>query len=300
MRTRIARLLGRMLLGLVGLAVIAAVVVYGLSELRLRATYQIDVAAPTIPTDAASIERGRILAAAAHCTGCHASDLGGAVLADVPPFRIVPANLTRGTGGVGAAYSDADWVRAIRHGVRPDGTALQIMPSQNFQHLSEADLAAIIAYVTSVPPVDKQPGTSAIRPLGRLLLLLGEYSLPAEAVDHTAGPPAAVPFGRTAEYGRYLAVIGNCADCHATNLSGAPAVLPGEPPAPNLTPGGELQGWSEADFITAMREGTRPNGSRINPAMPWELTGQLSDDALGALFRYLQTLPALPRTTPVE
>jgi mono/diheme cytochrome c family protein len=297
---RILRVLGILLAAIVGLAALAALVVYAVSESRLRTNYQVAVEPISIPTDAATIERGRQLAFAAHCVGCHASNLSGQTLIDAPPFRIVPPNLTSGAGGVGARYTDADWVRAIRHGVRPDGSPLQIMPSHNFNKLSAADLAAIIAFVKSAPAVDNQPGATELRALGRLLMVLGEYSLPAEQIDHRAPFPAAVPFGRTPEYGRYLATIGNCRDCHGGNLSGMAGIEPGSPPAANLTPGGALSGWSEADFIHALRTGTRPGGSQINPAMPWELSGQLSDDELGALYLYLQSLPALPFNTPVE
>lgn len=293
------RRIGRFLMfgaaALVTLALVAVAAVYGLSESRLRATYPTAISAPAIPSDAASIERGRVLASAGtHCVGCHGANLGGQVVIDVPPILLVAPNLTRGAGGIATRYSDADWARAIGHGVRPDGTPLQIMPSQNFQQLSDADLGAIIAYVKSVPPVDNQPGATALRPLGRLLLQLGELTLPADQVDHSAPRPPAVPLGRTAEYGRYLSVIGGCRDCHGANFSGAPMIEPGAPPAANLTPLGDLQHWSEADFIRAMREGVRPSGGRINRAMPWELTGKLSDDELGALYLYLTSLPALP------
>ena len=166
------------------------------------------------------------------------------------------------------------------------------MPSHNFAALSDEDLAAIIAYVRNAAPVDNDPGAFELRLLGRLLVVLGELPVSAEQIDHAAGPPVAPPPGRTAAYGGYLATIGNCADCHGRTLSGAQAVEPGAPPAPNLTPGGELQGWSEADFLTAMRTGRTPDGRTLSTAMPWELTGQLSDEELGALFAYLQSLPA--------
>jgi mono/diheme cytochrome c family protein len=214
------------------------------------------------------------------------------VVIDAAPFRVVAPNLTAGAGGVAPRYSDADWVRAIRHGLRPDGTPLLIMPSHNFAALSDADLTAIIAYVRSMAPVDNDPGAFELRLLGRLLVVLGELPIPAEQIDHGAGPQAAPPAGRTVAYGGYLATIGNCADCHGRALSGAPPVEPGAPPAPNLTPGGQLQGWIEADFITAMRTGSTPGGRALSTAMPWELTGQLTDEELGALFSYLQSLPA--------
>jgi len=44
------------------------------------------------------------------------------------------------------------------------------------------------------------------------------------------------------------------------------------PPAANLTPGGELAGWSDADIMRALREGKRPDGSALNPFMPWKAT----------------------------
>ncbi|MBC8075167.1 MAG: cytochrome c, partial [Chloroflexales bacterium] len=148
MLRRIGRLLTIGAGALVTLALVAIVSVYGLSESRLRATYPTDIAVPAIPSDAASIERGRLLASAGtHCTGCHGANLGGHTVIDVPPILLVAPNLTSGAGGIATRYSDADWARAIGHGVRPDGTPLQIMPSQNFQQLSDADLGAIIAYV---------------------------------------------------------------------------------------------------------------------------------------------------------
>ncbi|MBC8161386.1 MAG: cytochrome c [Roseiflexaceae bacterium] len=301
MRTRMMRWLLRLTVGLVAIIALTAIAVYGISELRLRKTYQVEVAELFIPTDAASIERGRILAGpAAHCAGCHMPNLGGQVMVDDLPFLVAAPNLTSGAGGVGATYSNGDLLRAIRHGVRPDGSTIQLMPAQNYNQLSDQDVAAIIAYIRSMPPVDNQPGETELRPLGRLLMVLGQFGLPAESIDHTVTSSAAVPFGRTVAYGQYLAVIGNCASCHGANYSGAPLIIPGEPPSANLTPGGGLSDWSEADFVTAMRAGVRPDGSAIDPAMPWELTGQLSDDELGALYLYFKTLPALEYNSPAE
>jgi mono/diheme cytochrome c family protein len=292
---RIGRIAGASLLGVMALVALGIALVYAISEVRLRAHYEVAVTSPTIPSDAASIERGRHLASAAtHCSGCHGADLSGLTLVDAPPFLLIPPNLTRGEGGVGSSYTTEDWVRAIRYGVRPDGTPIQIMPAYNYHALSDADLAAIIAYVQSAAPVDNDPGRTELRLLGRLLMLAGELQLPADRIPPHASRAPVPPAGRTAEYGRYLAVIGNCADCHGANFAGQAAVIPGEPPPPNLTRGGELGTWSEAEFIAAMREGITPSGRPISTAMPWELTGKLSDDELGAIFRYLQSLPPLP------
>jgi mono/diheme cytochrome c family protein len=291
-RLRRAALVALAILAGALLATVAAA--YISTEARLRRSYSIAVAPLAIPDDPLLIERGRHLATAAtHCAGCHAGNLGGLVVIDAPPFRLSAPNLTSGAGGVAGSYhTPDDWVRAIRHGVRPDGTALQIMPSHNFNALSDNDLAAIIAYVQSAAPVDNSPAAFELRLLGRLLLMAGELELPAERIDHDAPRPTPPVAGPTAAYGRYLVTIGSCADCHGATFSGAPAVEPGAPPAPNLTPGGELQGWSEADFIRAMREGVTPTGRTLSTAMPWELTGQLSDDELRAILAYLRSLPA--------
>jgi mono/diheme cytochrome c family protein len=292
--------------GLAGLVAVAAIAAFGLSEVRLRRTYQIDVEQPAIPADAASIERGRHLATSVTmCAACHsdnfeAPDLAGSVFLDIPPALLAAPNLTSGAGGVGARYTDADWVRAIRHGVRPDGSPLLFMPTANFYHLTDADVAAIIAYLRSLPAVDNQPPASQIYPLGRALMAAGQLSLPAESLDHRAPRVPAPPAGRTAEYGRYLTTISTCRDCHGANLSGGPIDEPGAPPAPNLTPGGALVGWSEDDFIQTIRTGLRPGGSPLLEPMPWQIAAQMTDDELGAIFRYLRSLPALPYNTPAE
>ena len=69
--------------------------------------------------------------------------------------KLVAPNLTTGKGGVGAKYNGAQLARVLRHGVKQDGHPALFMPSQEFVNLNEQDLANIVAYVKSVPPVDK-------------------------------------------------------------------------------------------------------------------------------------------------
>lgn len=280
---------------LAGVLLITLTVIYITSQLRLNRRYDIAVQPLVIPTDAASIARGQHLATAiTGCTDCHGADLSGHTFADAPPFLLLASNLTRGMGGVGTFYSDADWVRAIRYGVRPDGKPLLFMPSSHYAKLSDNDLAAIIAYIQSVAPVDHEQEPSRLRLLGRLLLIIGEYALPAETVDVTAPIVAAPPAGRTVDYGMYLVSIGGCLECHGAQLTGGAPVEPGAPPGPNLTPGGNLGQWSEVEFINTLRTGVRPDGTVINSAMPWWVLAQQTDDELGAIYRYLHSLPALP------
>ncbi|MFN8495122.1 MAG: cytochrome c [Caldilineaceae bacterium] len=292
---RIVRISLFTLAGLVSLLLVALAVIYVGSQLRLNQRYDIVVQPPPIPTDAASIARGKHLATAVTgCTDCHGADLAGHTFADAPPFLLVSSNLTRGAGGVGSQYSDADWVLAIRYGVRPDGKPLIFMPSRHYANLSNEDLSAIIAYIKSVASVDHKQEPSSLRLLGRLLLLVDAYSLPAETVAVAAAIPDAPPAGRTVDYGQYLVSIGACTECHGAKLAGAAANEPGAPPGRNLTPGGNIGQWSEAEFINTLRTGLRPDGAAINSAMPWWVLAQQTDDELGAIYRYLRSLPILP------
>ena len=78
------------------------------------------------------------------------------------------------------------------------------------------------------------------------------------------------------------------------DLSGGPVpgAPPDVPPAPNLTPGGELRGWSDADIVKALREGVTPSGRQLNPFMPWKATAQMTDDELKAVILYVRSVPA--------
>jgi cytochrome c553 len=171
------------------------------------------------------------------------------------------------------------------------------MPSQEFNGLSDADLGRLIAYIKSLPPVDHELPLDKLGPLGRVLLVANAIPvLPAELIDHMATRPAVVEPGVSVEYGSYLAQT--CAGCHGATLSGGPT--PGvseEAPYPaNLTPDEAtgLGSWTEADFIRALREGKRPDGSSLSPKMPWMVFGQMTDTELKALWLYLQSVPSKP------
>lgn len=230
--------------------------------------------------------------AATHCVSCHGADLGGAVFIDDPAVGLyVGSNLTTGEGGVGDRYTDEELARAIRYSLRPDGRPLLFMPAQS--SLSDEDLAAIIAYIRSVPPVDRVPPSSRVGPLARVLHLSGKFPLlPAEEIDRTARPRSAIETGPTIEYGEYLISIGGCRDCHGASLTGGPVpgMPPGTPPATDLTSRGPVARWSDAEFIHAMRTGLRPDGSGVSPIMPWPLVGQLTDDELTAILLYIRTV----------
>ncbi|HEX2078866.1 MAG TPA: cytochrome c [Longimicrobium sp.] len=284
----------RLALGAVSLIVLLLAVVYGVSEARMRKTYDIAGMSLNITTDPAQIERGRHLATAvSKCADCHGEDLGGKVFIDAQPMgKLIASNLTRGKGGVAARYTDQQLEAAIRHGVGPGGRGLLFMPSQEFQYLSDEDVAAIIAYLRTVPAVDRELPASKVGPLGRALMVAGQLPLlPAEMIDHRAASRTAPPAGPTREYGQYLVRVGGCVGCHGENLGGLPGHGPGEPAATNLTPAGPIGSWTEADFVKAMRTGVRPDGSKISDFMPWKSVGMSTDDELRALWLYLRSVP---------
>ncbi|MBI3763866.1 MAG: c-type cytochrome [Chloroflexi bacterium] len=248
-----------------------------------------------MPTDLASVERGkRLVATIADCKGCHGENLaGGPIISDPAIGSIYAMNLTPGKGGT-SNFTDADFVRAIRHGVKPDGHGIFIMPADDYHNLSEADLGAVIAYLRTVPAVDNETPPPQLGPLGRVLWLAGALpSFAAERIDHTAPFPTAPAAGVTAEYGGYLVSV-SCQGCHGPGLSGGliPGAPPDAPPARNLTPSGELVGWSEADFITAVTTGKTPDGGQLNEWMSYKTFSGLTDDELKALWAYLKTVPA--------
>lgn len=274
------------LASLIGLIILLVVGANIASASRQRTIYQVPPSGIRAVTDPASIERGRhLVEAVGKCGECHGADLGGRAMLESPVMGTLHAsNLTSGRGGLDSAFADEDWVRAIRHGVRRDGRSLIFMPAEGFQRFSDADLASIIAYMRTVPPVDRETPEPRIGPLARVLhLAVGLPLLPAELVNHTARP--AVPARAVSvEYGEYLAVTGGCTGCHGPQLAGSGAG------GPNIT-SGRLGAWTEADFMRALREGKRPDGTTISEAMPWKAAGKMTDDEIRAVWMYVRSLP---------
>ncbi len=289
--------IGIALLVMAVLLLIGGVGLYGTTRSRLSNAPEVTAKTVAVSTDAADVARGEHLAVAiSGCTSCHGEDLRGLVSIDDPTIgTIYAANLTAGQGGVGAVYSDEDWARAIRHGIGPDGRILGGMPSNAFAYLSDADLAAILAYIQAAPPVDNVLPARRLSLPGTIIFGAMAYNtLPVNLIDHAAVGGQAPPAGATAEYGEYLTLIGGCHDCHGPDLGGIdPAnAPPGPPPGPDLRPSGQLGSWSQADFFTALRTGRTPDGRQLSPAMPWQHYGLMTDEELEAVWLYLHGLDA--------
>ncbi len=280
---------------LVVLVLVALGVIYTLSGSRMGQHFTVETSAPPKATGAAALAEGQRVFLSRGCVDCHGKDLSGVTFVDDPMVgSFTGANLTGGKGGAGATFQDVDIERAIRHGVAPDGRALIFMPATDFYAMSDADLGPLIAYLRSVPPVDKPAPTQKPGPIARLLFLTGKmpFLVSAEAIDHKLRH-STVAAGVSVEYGRYLA--NGCTACHGDGFSGGP--IPGGdpnwPPAMNLTshPVTGLGKWSEADFIKAVREGVRPDGNKLRVPMPWENFSHLTDTEVKALWAFLRTVP---------
>jgi cytochrome c553 len=279
-----------LLAGLLLLIVVAVAAVYAASSLAIRKTYRFPDSAVRAATDSASLAWGRhLMEAVTKCQECHDGDLGGKMMIDDPAFaRLATANLTGGRGGI-AEYTDADLERAIRHGVGRDGRPLIFMPSEAYGALTDEDLAALLGYLRTFKPVDREQPDPRVGPVALALYLTGKFPLlPVEMTQHNAPRGSRQP-GVTVPYGQYLATIGGCRSCHGQQLAGD-----ANPSAPNITVG-RLATWKEEDFFRALREGRRPDGSGIDPIkMPWVRSGLMTDDEVRAVWTYMRSLPAAP------
>ena len=277
----------------------AGVFIYVLVAFNHLWTRTFDVPAHDIvvATDQASLTEGQRLLKARGCTDCHGADLGGRYfLEDAALGRFYARNLTRGRGSNVPSYSDLDLERAVRHGVKKDGTALVFMPADELWHMSDADLSKIIQAVRAAAPVDRDPQPNQFTVLAKALGVFGVFPLaPATKVAHGTPHAAPVVEGVSVEYGKYLAV--SCTGCHGATYSGGP--IPGAPasiPVPaNLTPAADGLGrYDEGQFITMLRSGRRPDGTTINEFMPWKVYGNMTDTELRALYMFFNSLPARP------
>ena len=284
---RVLKWMGIVVGGLLGLIILLGAGVYAVSASRLNKTYEVTADfILDVPNDPESITAGENLAAIYLRGDCHGENLAGQLFVEDPAFgRVYSANLTAGENGIGAAYSNEDIARAIWYGVRPDGSPTVGMPAEFHQAIHISDMENLIAYIRSLPPVDTDHPQSSYGPMLRVMHATNQLPLiPAEQVD--AGQPPLDPISPedTLAYGEYLAAF--CAHCHMADFAGDNEMFQ----SPNITPAA-IGTWTEAEFLQAMTEGVRPDGTQIDPEqMPWEAISRHSDEELKALWAYLQTV----------
>jgi cytochrome c553 len=250
-----------------------------------------------------AIERGRHLVSARYpCTVCHGENFGGGVMVDAFPIgSLLAPNITTGEGSRTLTYKPSDWDRIVRHGVLPDGRPA-VMPSEDFERMSDQELSDIATYIRSLPAVNNTVPASAFGPLGKVLLATGEMRPSATIINHQAAHLATPPEASVStEFGQHLAAV--CVGCHRPDFSGGPISGgdPAWPPARNLTPApGALGGWTFDQFVQALRESRRPDGTPLVEPMTLvaPLAKGMRDVELQALWTYLRTLPPVPVTAP--
>jgi mono/diheme cytochrome c family protein len=220
---------------------------------------------------------------------------GNAVVEDNPAFRAVASNITpdRATG-IGT-WTDAQLVRAIREGIRPNGRLIgPPMPIALYRGLADDDVAAIVAYLRTVPAVSNVAETSAYH-----IPLPPDYGPPV-------GPVTAPPRGDAAAYGWYLAsAVGHCIECHSpmgpggqrnfTKIGAGGQVFSGPwgtSMAANITSSAThgLGDWSNAEIERAVRHGISRHGRELNPPMGFAYYARISTPDMAALLAYLRTL----------
>jgi len=204
------------------------------------------------------------------------------------PGSVVAPNLTPDSETGSASWTDDQIARAIREGIKHDeSTIFPIMPYVNYRHLSDDDIAAVIVYLRSLPPVrNPLPNSNVKFPVNYLV-----RSAPDPLTEPVSAPNLADPVER----GKYYVTLG--CGCHNVVQKlpyGGGEVLTGpwgSATSPNLTPDPSgIQYYTEATFTTALRTGY-VGARKLNSIMPFGEFKNLSDEDLKAMYAYLRTLP---------
>lgn len=276
---RLLRWAGYALASLLGIILILAASLWLLSSVKLatRVDPRPEHLVQPTPAQLSDVERqARTLG----CFSCHGEGLRGDKMFDEPLIGTVWApNLTR----VAAHATDEQLARAIRQGVGVDGRSLLVMPSEAFQHLSDQEVAALIAMIRHLPQAGATSPHNAYGPLGRLGIVLGKFKSAPELVsEYSVREPIAV--GAQFESGRQL-VITKCSACHNADLTGK-EIGPGDR-SPDLTIVGA---YDLPSFTKLLRTGV-PAGKQKLPMMGPTARSDLShmtDPDIASIYAYLQ------------
>lgn len=280
---------------LIALLVVLALAGHVLAERKRNRVIPLEVAPVAYGAGADVLKQGKYLFESRGCVDCHGSNGAGKVFINDPNGLYVKApNISPAAGSVTANYNERDWVRTLRHGISPQGRPLLVMPSDDYNRFTDADLAALVAYARSLPPVAGETAEIRFPLIVRALYAAGVVQDAAEKIDHTLAPATPVPVGATREHGAYVANM--CIGCHGATLSGGkiPGAPPDWPAAANLTggQGSVMPAYaSPQQFAAMMRTGKRPDGSAVSKVMPFESLKVLSDVDLEAMHIYLKGLP---------
>lgn len=260
-------------------AVIAGV--YAASEYELQRRYDVNFVSLRPSAVIGSMAEGKRLIHTFGCNGCHRTN--GGVVADIPHVaRIVAPNLPR----VLRDYSDDEFVRVVRAGVKRDGTSALVMPAREYANISDDDLATMLNYLRHAPlEPDHQPATTEIRFMGRVAIVAGKVPFSARTAPPFLAPlhrPSASPQAQGENLVK--AICSHCHDLTAERDDGWGIV------APPLAMMG--QAYSSEDFHTLLRTG-KALGDREVGLMSEIARDDLShftDPEIDAIHAYLNSV----------
>ncbi|WP_112323206.1 cytochrome C [Oceanibium sediminis] len=262
--------------------------------------------APLAASAAGDVARGEYLVRGpAGCGNCHTpmgpegpvmeQELGGRLVEQNDMFTAIAANLT--PGGPIADWSDEELARAIREGIRPDGSVIgPPMPFSMYRGLGDEDLASIVAFLRTLPAVENDPGTSTYN-----IPLPPAYGPP---IDSVTAPERAV----SVAYGEYLAgPVTHCMECHTPMGPQGPMLETdlgrggfefhgpwGTSIAANLTSHEDgLAGYTDEQIKTMITKGVNASGDPMLPPMPYGYLAMMTPEDLDAVVLYLRSLPPL-------
>lgn len=213
------------------------------------------------------------------------------------PGQVYPPNISPDKDTGAGNWTDDQLARAIREGIGNDGRALfPFMPYENFRHLSDEELASVIVYLRSIPPVHRAvPKTELRFPVKYLI-----RSAPEPLTEPVPAPDLSTAVKR----GEYLVTVGGCRDCHTVQKNGQRVaaldlaggfLLRGDPwgeaASANLTPDPSgIPYYDEALFLDVMHTGYA-KARKLSQIMPWWIYRHLTDEDLKAMLAYLRTVP---------
>ena len=255
---------------------------------------------------AGHLDRGEYLVTTVMgCGNCHTPfgpqgpdperPLAGRLVEKNDMFTAIASNITPAARI--AEWSDQELGRAIREGIRPDGSVIgPPMPFALYKRISDDDLAAIVAYLRTVPAIEGDPGASDYK-----IPLPPAYGPPIESVSAPAP-------GVTVAYGDYLTALAHCMECHSPMTPMGPDLANGlgqggfefhgpwgTSVASNITNHSDgLAGYTDAEVKAMITQGLRPDGSRMLPPMPYGFLAGMTADDLDAIVMYLRTVPGKP------
>jgi|GEM_PF-132478 len=316
------RVLLRAILAVVGLLLVVVVgaVAYAVA---FPPRYPVRAVELRVESTPERVARGKALASTLECKLCHADPttgrLTGHQLAEIPTAlspAAFTANITRDVKtGIGS-WSDGELVAFLRTGVNRQGRlAPPWMP--RLPRLADEDMFDLVAYLRSDDPAvaatEASPPIGSLSVLGKILMRYAWRPLP-----YPAGPIVAPALEDRVAYGRYVVQAkGSCFGCHSADFMTLDEQQPERSEgylgggnqvhdaagsiviSANLTPDKEtgIGRWSESEFVRAVRDGIRPDGTPLRG--PMQLYKELSEAEVGAVYAYLQTVPPLHRPRPV-